>query len=724
MEYLKMFLYTVFDSFIADFRTIIVVLVLFYSSRTPQDRVFSVFEIICIAVSLIDFFITGSVISAIILALLLAPRIPQVYVGILCVLLSVAEFFTTGGIASIIVSAFLWGNILYKNRKNLIVSIPLDDIRIINATTESRILPLVCFTIFWIIRSIAFAAPDSIRDDIRFVRNFSLITQAIGRFVAESIVHPEAFSASVHKQSVEEGEFLRIEDPEGVRILRNSFAAYYRAEQMAEMRNNTKETIELRVSKTRIRPGERVKLEAIPSSETPALGSSILLVSNPLGYTTPLSRQWLRNRYRGSVKFKTTDTGVYYFGISTTRYDKKTRKMMSYDANRVSVAIAPDSSQLSRIFIQQRAGILVAEGLTTDLNLYGVGLKGEVYDISAPEAGTHWTVEDESKAIITREKSYDGSIYTMVKGLSLGETRIRARYGSLEAQSDVRVYREEPVPNFSISDIYRAPTVVSLTNNMTIHAGDVVQFIASTDVFVGPNPITEWKFSDVNSEIQYVATNYGYTFQWTPPEGTYTWTMRYIYSMSNNEDANTNPWIHHNKVTATQWSKPATIIILPSKQAKPNNKNLPLKAQSNIIVIHEEKNIPTKFVHSAPIPPPAAERPRPISPHDNYIARLEERLQLEVTSFDVSKRYEFKWSSWHVYMVNPETDNRGIEVAYLRRGNSEKAEWIPKRTGTYEWVVTYYYDVPYSYDGINCYDIGPKSTGEITSFPQRIVVVK
>jgi len=119
IEYLKMFLYTVFDSFIADFRTTIVVLVTFFSSLTPQILIFSVVEVICVAVSLIDFFITGSAVSAIVLVLLLAPRIPMVYVGIFCLVLSIVDFIITGGLASIIVTVLLWGYYLYMRGKQV-----------------------------------------------------------------------------------------------------------------------------------------------------------------------------------------------------------------------------------------------------------------------------------------------------------------------------------------------------------------------------------------------------------------------------------------------------------------------------------------------------------------------------------------------------------------------------------------------------------------------------
>jgi len=130
------------------------------------------------------------------------------------------------------------------------------------------------------------------------------------------------------------------------------------------------------------------------------------------------------------------------------------------------------------------------------------------------------------------------------------------------------------------------------------------------------------------------------------------------------------------------------------------------EAQADVLVFPEEPIAP-----SAP-PPPSPERLRPVYPPDGYVAQVGERLRLEVTPFDISQGYTFYSSSWSVYKIHPETGKRApVEAAFLRRGNSEKAEWIPRGTGTFEWEVTYHYVM------------GPRASGKIPSFPQRIVVV-
>jgi Na+-transporting NADH:ubiquinone oxidoreductase subunit NqrB len=92
MEYIGVFLNTFLDSFFSDIHFVILISVLFLCSLKPQALIFSVIEIVCVAVSAIDVFMTGSLISAIILALLLGPRIPLVFTAIICVILSTADF--------------------------------------------------------------------------------------------------------------------------------------------------------------------------------------------------------------------------------------------------------------------------------------------------------------------------------------------------------------------------------------------------------------------------------------------------------------------------------------------------------------------------------------------------------------------------------------------------------------------------------------------------------
>jgi len=495
---LSIFLYSVFDFLITDIMIIILMGVLFFRALKPQAPEFSVMEVICIAASAVDVFMTGSYISAIIFALLLGPRIPLFYTGIICVILSAIEFFMTGGIAPMIVTALVGGYILFKNRKHLAslipsFSIPFISICIGHTTTNKRYLFYTCFLIFWLLRGATFAATSFWEDEIRFVRNLFSFTREVGEWIAESMAHPEIGADDVYRsrRSMEENQLLRVEDPEEVRILRSNSSAYFREPIVRTPDPTITETIELRVTQTQIQPGERVHFTAIPSRRTPSLGSSVFLISNPLGYTTTLNRSWF-GRYHGSVRFRTSDAGAYEFSILTRpRYDEKEGKMVIHASNTVIVSVG-----------------------------------------------------------------------------------VQADVGTLEAQiaADVR------------------------------------------DRHMNPNR---------NRAIEF-----------------------------------------------------------------PRSESAPPRPQSD-------------------------ERLRPVSPPDGFVARVGERLQLEVVSFDssFSEEYTFGWSRWSIHRVNPETGRRGSEVAFLRRGNSERAEWTPRGTGTFEWEVIYFYSM------------GPRSPGRANSPPQRIVVV-
>jgi len=122
-----------------------------------------------------------------------------------------------------------------------------------------------------------------------------------------------------------------------------------------------------------------------------------------------------------------------------------------------------------------------------------------------------------------------------------------------------------------------------------------------------------------------------------------------------------------------------------------------------------------------PLPPlPSPSPPRPVSPPYGFVGRVGERIQLEVTPFDSSKGHIFVASGWRVFKVNPETGQRvGTEVAELRRGNSERAEWTPIGPGTFEWEVGYGYLGDY-------YGRAPfrgRQAGRVISSPKRITIV-
>jgi hypothetical protein len=397
---------------------------------------------------------------------------------------------------------------------------------------------------------------SSYSDELRAAKNLYLFTRDITITLADIFQ-----SASLDKSGwspQDESQFVRSEDPSQTRLLYNKLVEYNWIKRRKETLDFGKETIVLKASRTRIRPGTKVTFEAIPSPETPKMPFTISLICNPNSHTTSLNRTWLGfgKKYRGSLTFKKTDSGEFQFFISTMpRIDRTTGQMVSYESNAVSVFVAPDRSELTgiRLHAQQSRNIMAIEGSSDPVTLIADGKDGTMYDISNPGLGTIWSVEDERIAVVSDE-IFQGREQTMIKGLSAGKTTIRASYQGFQTEAQVFVGRLEP--------------------------------------------------------------------------------------------------------------------ILPPMIVDPNNPKGPL----------------------IPVPPPIIpDPPHAVSPPDGTVVRKGERVILEATSFDVSKGHKFSWSSWSVFIVDPADNHQGPEVAYLRKGSSNTAEWIPRGTGTFEWSVQYVY---------------------------------
>jgi len=296
--------------------------------------------------------------------------------------------------------------------------------------SKKRNLSVLCFLLLGLISNPAYAGG---------FRNF-IIERIFG---IDSRIDPgmaERNMRNMHMHRLQQQEHRRVfsEDTERVRILLNDFDAYERARYLT----NSKETIELRITPARVRPGETVWFEAIPSSETPDLGPGLRLWLGGRDFHLPsLSRGWFGNTYRGSFRTSPGHAVVYTFRIVTP---------LGHHSNTASVVVAPDCSQLSWIRIHR--GVLypptttvgIIEGSTTSppIELLAESRRGwmffgprERFFLSSPALGIQWIIEDESIAVIAEERG-DGIV---LKGLARGETTLRARYGSLEAQVRINV---------------------------------------------------------------------------------------------------------------------------------------------------------------------------------------------------------------------------------------------------------------------------------------------
>jgi hypothetical protein len=142
-----------------------------------------------------------------------------------------------------------------------------------------------------------------------------------------------------------------------------------------------------------------------------------------------------------------------------------------------------------------------------------------------------------------------------------------------------------------------------------------------------------------------------------------------------------------------------------------------LEAETDLVVLPDIKpaDISPKLIpDTTPPPPPPPDIPYAINPPEGVIVHKGEKVVLEASSFDTSKGHTFLRSRWYVHKVNTATNKAGNEVADLSGGNSNIAEWYPRGTGTFEWIVYYSY-APFTQqeDGYQC-----------VSPPSRIIVVE
>lgn len=217
MEFMISNFSTSFELFINENGMTIIVLALFLSSLSPQAMAFRITELVFITVSLFDVFITGNAVSAIVLAILLGPCIPLAYVGIICALLSAADHLATGGIYSIIVTAVLGVCILLRSGESVTFSIPFSGIsinKVFSTPSKMRRLATVCFTFLWLVRGVAYVAPDTWKDEFRFVDNLYGFSQEVERYTNSSAEQAETSSESEYYQEGKDRIYIYDKNPQ------------------------------------------------------------------------------------------------------------------------------------------------------------------------------------------------------------------------------------------------------------------------------------------------------------------------------------------------------------------------------------------------------------------------------------------------------------------------------------------------------------------------------
>ena len=403
---------------------------------------------------------------------------------------------------------------------------------------SKRKLLALCFLLVWIVTSSASAGFGFFAESYESMARGALNTILSWVFGLD----PDYLNNNARIGALQREEERRVhfEDQGRNRVLQNNLYTYHQISSITPSTTPSRETIELRVTPTRVRPGETVWFEAIPSPETPDLGPrlGLRLGAQNFNFAT-LRRGWFENIYRGSLRMGRFDAAAYTVRIVTPH---------GHHSNSVTVVVAPDCSQLSWITVHQRRisplaiRIGITEGATTSppISLRAEGIRGERFFLSSPALGIYWTIDDENIAQIVEER-VNGIV---LKGISRGGTRLRARYGSLEAEAIVIVGPRE-IPPMTSDHLPRPEPPRQLTppDGFIGRAGERIQLEATPldsskgHTFTGSywrvymlHPLTGQRISGA-SAVASLRNGRGERAEWTPPgPGVFEWRVAYGFT--------------------------------------------------------------------------------------------------------------------------------------------------------------------------------------------------
>lgn len=104
----------------------------------------------------------------------------------------------------------------------------------------------------------------------------------------------------------------------------------------------------------------------------------------------------------------------------------------------------PPADKLKRIYFQEaRDGkpLFVTENESLPMTLFAEAEDGSGYNISNPGLGTEYAVGSADLAMVTQE-NFQGKEQEMLHGKKPGRTTLRASYGDLETEVELRVLRD------------------------------------------------------------------------------------------------------------------------------------------------------------------------------------------------------------------------------------------------------------------------------------------
>lgn len=294
------------------------------------------------------------------------------------------------------------------------------------------------------------------------------------------------------------------------------------------------QAIKLKVSKNTIYSGGEVHFEAIPSSaiKTNLPDQITLFTKGELSKTVILSKAWFRNVYRGTLKFDKPTAGFFRFAVLMLPLSiQEKNSAIFYTSNTVDVRVKPRLSDISTIFLDE-GKLFLFEGMESPLYLRAKGVNGLLYDISSPEIGVSYAIDDETIAVVSWDEG--SGRYPAVYGRKAGRTKLRALFYNLVAEVDLYVsppdhdmghYVEPPKPE--------RPYPIAPTEGMVFHKGVTIRFeVSSFDTSKGHVfDSSWWSIKDPRGrEIAYLHKGESNVAEWTPRvSGTFEWSVEFSY---------------------------------------------------------------------------------------------------------------------------------------------------------------------------------------------------
>ena len=280
-----------------------------------------------------------------------------------------------------------------------------------------------------------------------------------------------------------------------------------------------------------LRPGDIITIEARVSPEAAHLRErdTLHLIYNQLRSLELKKAE--EGLYTGELKILDEHVGSMGFFFFEPMMELEDGHMIVYTSNILELRVSPDMSRVAEIKMCQDI-FIVTEGRDLRIRVLAFDSNGDVVFELPNYEGIEFSVLDSSIASVTDD---------VLLAKMPGRTTITASFRGFQATSELLVShdtRHLVPPDSNINERILMPIPVSPAADAVFYFGSTIQFSAHAEAVMRLNPMVEWMITHVDSGQSFGGAVSTYMTTWNPPEvGTYTFTMRFVFSA---EEA--SPW--------------------------------------------------------------------------------------------------------------------------------------------------------------------------------------